>query len=317
MNSMIERIHLEILREVDRHGSLTAAADVLCLTQSALSHSIKKLESRCGAALWRKEGRRLQLTQAGEYLLLVANRVLPQLEHAQVRMLQYAQGLRGTLRIGMECHPCHQWLTRIVAAFLRDWPDVDVDVRQKFQFGGVGALFGYEIDLLLTPDPLHKPGLAYKSVFSYEQVLVVSSSHRLAGQRYIEPADLATETLISYPVDPDRLDVYNQFLTPAGFSPRQHKIVETTEILLQLVAADRGVAAMPDWLIHHSAGDLPLRTVRLGKSGIDKRLYLGMRQADAASTEYLQAFVEMAAAEGDPQRPGISRPVSSQSVSSG
>lgn len=112
---MLERMHLAIVREVDRQGSLTAAADVLCLTQSALSHSVKKLEQQLGTAVWIREGRSLRLTQAGRYLLAVANRVLPQLELAQERLRQFAQGERGTLRIGMECHPCYQWLLKVVS----------------------------------------------------------------------------------------------------------------------------------------------------------------------------------------------------------
>lgn len=155
---MIERIHLAVLREVDRQGSLTAAADVLCLTQSALSHGMKKLERQLGTPLWLREGRSLRLTQAGQDLLALANRVLPQLEQAEIRLQQFARGERGSLRIGMECHPCYQWLLKIVAPYLAAWPHVDVDVKQRFQFGGIGALFGYEIDLLVTPDPLHRPG---------------------------------------------------------------------------------------------------------------------------------------------------------------
>ena len=96
---MIERSHLAIVQEVDRRGSLTAAADVLCLTQSALSHSMRKLEDQLGTPIWLREGRSLRLTQAGQYLLSVANRVLPQFALAEERIAQFAQGARGTLRI--------------------------------------------------------------------------------------------------------------------------------------------------------------------------------------------------------------------------
>ena len=73
---MLERIHLAIVQQVDKLGSLTAAASALNLTQSALSHSIKKLEQQLGTDIWLREGRSLRLTQAGQYLLQVANRVL-------------------------------------------------------------------------------------------------------------------------------------------------------------------------------------------------------------------------------------------------
>lgn len=290
---MLERIHLTVVREIHRTGSMTAAAKVLCLTQSALSHTVKKIEQQLGTPVWTREGRHLRLTQAGQYLLMLANRVLPQLEHAEQVIRQYAQGQRGTLRIGMECHPCYQWLLKLVAPYLAHWPDVDVDVKQKFQFGGIGALFGYEIDLLVTPDPLRKPGLLFEPVFDYEQVLVVARSHHLAKQAYLLPRQLAEEVLITYPVEIERLDIYNQFLLPAGCMPKQHKVIETTDIMLQMVASGRGVAALPRWLVAQYADKLAISPVRLGPHGIAKQIFLGMRETDA-EIDFLKAFVQLA-----------------------
>lgn len=293
---MLERIHLAIVQEVEKQGSLTAAADVLCVTQSALSHSMKKLEQQLGTDIWLREGRSLRLTQAGQYLLAVAGRVLPQLDVAEARLRQFAQGERGTLRIGMECHPCYQWLLKIVSPYLAGWPDVDVDVKQKFQFGGIGALFGYEIDLLVTPDPLYKPGLHFEPVFDYEQVLVVAADHPLAQQAWVKPAQLTRETLITYPVSPERLDVYTQFLTPAGVAPQRHKTIETTDIMLQMVASGRGVAALPRWLVLEYAAKMAVVPIRLGRQGVAKQIHLGARESDL-DTDYLRAFIEFARAQ--------------------
>lgn len=290
---MLERIHLAIIREVDRQGSLTAAANTLYLTQSALSHSIKKLEQQLNTDIWLREGRSLRLTQAGQYLLAVANRVLPQLSLAEEQLRQFAQGERGTLRIGMECHPCYQWLLKVVSPYLAAWPDVDVDVKQKFQFGGIGALFGYEIDLLVTPDPLYKPGLHFEPVFDYEQVLVVSRNHSLAKQSYVEPEQLSHETLITYPVEINRLDIYNQFLQPAGIHPKRHKTIETTDIMLQMVASNRGVAALPRWLVEKYASEIDIAPVQLGQQGIAKQIFLGARETDV-NIDYLKAFFQTA-----------------------
>ena len=290
---MLERIHLVLIREVARQGSLTAAAGTLCLTQSALSHTVKKIEQQLGTPIWDREGRSLRLTQAGQYLLALAERLLPQFEHAEERMRQYANGERGTLRIGMECHPCYQWLLKVVSPYLERWPDVDVDVKQRFQFGGIGALFGYDIDVLVTPDPLMRPGLRFEPVFDYEQVLVVAEHHRLAQADYVEPGQLVDETLITYPVETDRLDIYNQFLRPAGVAPRRHKTIETTDIMLQMVASNRGVAALPRWLAEEYADRMPVASVKLGKDGIAKQIFLGTREADA-SIDYLNSFVALA-----------------------
>ena len=290
---MIDRIHLSIVQEVEKQGSLTAAAGVLHVTQSALSHSMKKLEQQLGTDIWLREGRSLRLTQAGQYLLAVANRVLPQLDLAEERLRQFAQGERGALRIGMECHPCYQWLLKVVSPYLAAWPDVDVDVKQKFQFGGIGALFGYEIDLLVTPDPLDKPGLVFEPVFDYEQVLVVAGNHKLAKEDYIKPKQLANEVLVTYPVPVDRLDIYSMFLAPAGITPKRHKAIETTDIMLQMVASGRGVAALPRWLVLEYADKMDVVPVRLGKNGIAKNIFLGARESDV-SIDYLRAFIEQA-----------------------
>lgn len=295
---MIERMHLAIIREVDRQGSLTAAAGVLCLTQSALSHTMKKLEQALGTDIWLREGRSLRLTQAGEYLLGLADRLLPQLERAEERLRQYAEGERGSLRIGMECHPCYQWLLKVVSPYLARWPDVDVDVKQEFQFGGIGALFAHEIDLLVTPDPLYKPGLRFEPVFDYEQVLVVSRRHALASVPYVMPDQLTSEILITYPVETDRLDIFNRFLQPAGISPKRHKVIETTDIMLQMVASGRGVAALPRWLVEEHVHKLEVTAVRLGKQGIAKQIFLGSRESDAG-IDYLRAFVDLARQQRD------------------
>ncbi len=309
---MLERIHLAIVQQVDKLGSMTAAAEALNLTQSAISHSMRKLEEQLGTDLWLREGRALRMTQAGQYLLQVANRVLPQLALAETRIGQYAEGERGTLRIGMECHPCYQWLLKIVSPYLATWPDVDVDVKQKFQFGGIGALFGYEIDLLVTPDPLHKPGLRFVPVFDYEQVLVVARDHPLAGVPYVKAAQMTDQVLITYPVPTDRLDIYTQFLMPAGITPKRQKAIETTDIMLQMVASDRGVAALPRWLAEEYAQKMPVVPVKLGRQGIAKQIFLGAREVDF-EIDYLEAFIELARrplpAAGAPKtrarRPGV------------
>jgi LysR family transcriptional regulator for metE and metH len=254
---------------------------------------MKKLEQGLGTEVWLREGRSLRLTQAGQYLHEVARRLLPQLALAEDKLRQFAQGERGALRIGMECHPCYQWLLKVVSPYLAAWPLVDVDVKQKFQFGGIGALLGYEIDLLVTPDPLLRPGLRYEPVFDYEQVLVVHKDHPWAGQAIVRPEQLAEETLITYPVPIDRLDIYTMFLLPANCAPRRHKTIETTDIMLQMVASGRGVTALPKWLVTEYAPQLQLRTLKLGEAGIQKHIHLGAREADW-DIDYVQAFVALA-----------------------
>ncbi|EAR10688.1 LysR family transcriptional regulator [Reinekea blandensis] len=290
---MIERHHLAILKHIDELGSMTAASQAMNLTQSALSHTVRKFEEQIGTPLWQRTGRRMELTQAGHYLLAVAKRLLPQLEHADQVVRDMARGEKGQLRIGMECYPCYQWLLSIVTPYLRQWPEVDVDVKQKFQFGGMAALYSYDIDILVTPDPLDKAGVRFVPVFDYEQVLVISDQSALTKRDWIRPEDLQQQTLLAYPVDRERLDVYSQFLTPAQCLPARHKSVEDTDIMLQLVAADRGVCALPKWLVQQVQRTLPLQWRPLGQDGIHKQIHLGFREGEDG-LDYVDAFLQLA-----------------------
>ncbi|MCJ2188841.1 LysR family transcriptional regulator [Novosphingobium beihaiensis] len=286
---MIDIQPLAILREISRTGSLTQAADQLCLTQSAVSHAIRRFEERYGVKLWEREGHKLRFTLAGEYLLGLAMRVLPQLEHGAAVLEDYARGRRGSIRVGMECHPCQDWLMRVVDPFLAEWPDVELDVTTAFQFGGLAALLGHEIDILVTPDPVERPGLEYRAVFDYELVLAVAETHPLAQKQQAEPEDLASETLITYPVSRERLDIYSRFLVPAHALPRRHRTVETTDLMLRLVASGRAVSATPDWLLREASG---VKGVRIGE-GILKSIHLGHRTGEVP--EYLDGFMHLAA----------------------
>ncbi|WP_375749227.1 LysR family transcriptional regulator [Vibrio sp. HN007] len=293
---MIDRIHLRILKAIETQGSLTAAAKSLHLTQSALSHTIKKLEHQIGTDIWTKEGRVLKLTQAGVYLQREASRLLPQLERVDEVLEQFASGEKGTLRIGMECYPCHHWLQQVIRPFLRDWPDVDIDINQRFKFGGVAALFNNEIDLLITPDPIYKTGITHLPVFLYEQVLVVSSEHLLSQKDFIKPEELATETLYTYPIETTRLDVFQQFLIPAGCQPKRHKMLEDTDMLLQMVVAGRGVTTLPLWLADEYKNTFPIEIVRLGENGIHKKINIVTRDS-SVNDQHIQALISYAKAE--------------------
>jgi len=290
---MLDRQHLAILLEVDRTGSVTAAAERLNVTQSALSHTMRKLEEHHGIKIWMKSGRGLRFTQAGEYLLALAQRVLPQIDHAERALADFARGRRGAVRVGMECHPCQKWLARLTPDYLGAWPDVDFDIRTAFRFDGVAALLGHEIDLLITPDPVELPELFFTPVIDYELVLVVHEEHPLAGRAFVQPRDLLSEELITVPVSVERLDIFTRFLVPAHCRPRSHRTAEATDLMLQLVAAGRGVSVLPDWLVREEGAGLPLRGVRLGRRGINKSINVGVRRGEQ-EIPYIAGFLALA-----------------------
>lgn len=168
---MIELSHLKIMIALHEKETLTLAADTLCLTQSALSHQIRSLEKRLNIKLWQRYGRRLRLTPAGELLLKVAKQTMPTLEQTEVTLKAMGEGLQGALRIGVECYPCQEWLTQVVADFLQTQVNIDIDIISKLQFFGIGNLLNQQVDLLITPDIFKHKDLKFYPLFKYEQVL--------------------------------------------------------------------------------------------------------------------------------------------------
>jgi len=127
-------------------------------------------------------------------------------------------------------------------------------------------------------------------VFDFEQVLVVSHKNGLAKKATVQPADLADQTLITYPVNIDRLDIYSNFLRPSGVIPKKHKNIEATEIIMKMVESGRGVTAMPDWLANRYGQSHQVTALRMGEQGIQKKIYLGVRALDT-EIDYIKFFI--------------------------
>lgn len=152
------------------------------------------------------------------------------------------------LRLAIECHSCIQWLTPALENFRARWPHVEVDFHSGVTFDPQPALQQGELDLVMTSDILPRSFLHYSPMFDFEVRLVLAPEHPLAMKTLVTPEDLAAETLLIYPVQRGRLDIWRHFLQPAGISP-QLKSVDNTLLLIQMVAARMGIAALPHWVV--------------------------------------------------------------------
>ena len=281
MKLHLEFRHLRTIRAIHECGGLARAADRLHITQSALSHQVKALEGQIGVPLFVRRSKPLRLSPAGHRLLRLAEQVLPQLEAVEGEFDALRAGRAGRLHIAIECHACFEWLFPVLERFRRAWPDVDVDIRPGLQFQALPALMREEVDLVVSSDPEDLPGVAFQPLFDYEPVFLASAQHPLAAKPFVTAEDLRGEALITYPVDRARLDVFSQLLTPAGVEPASVRQVELTAVILLLVASNRGVAVLPDWVVREVRYNADYVTRPLTKDGITRRLYAAVRADDA------------------------------------
>ena len=276
----IEFRHLRTIKAIHDCGGLARAADQLNITQSALSHQIKGLEDQAGIELFVRRSKPMKLSAAGLRLLRLAEQVLPQVEAAQVEFSSLRDGRSGRLHIAIECHACFEWLFPVLETFRKSWPDVDVDIRPGLAFDAMPALQKEEVDLVVSSDPEDLPGVTFVELFDYDAVFVAAAQHPLAGKPWVEAADFRGQTLITYPVERSRLDVFSQLLIPAKVEPATIRQVELTAVILLLVASNRGVAVLPDWVVREVKYSSDYVTRPLTETGITRRLYAAVRDDD-------------------------------------
>ncbi|MEQ4617971.1 MAG: LysR family transcriptional regulator [Corticimicrobacter sp.] len=307
---MLELRHLETIHAIHETGSLNEAADRLHVTQSALSHQLRDLETRLGVALLNRRTRPARLTTAGLRVLSLAEDVLPRIRNTERELQRLAQGRSGRLHLAIDCHSCFQWLMPALDNFRQQWPDVTLDLSAAFSFAPLPALVRGDLDLVITSDPAPLDNVQYLPLFSYELVLAANRANPICKQDYAHPEDLSSQTLITYPVDRQRLDVYTVFMDPAEVEPAAVRTAELTPIILQLIASGRGVAALPNWALMEYMQHDWLAVCRLGAEGIWRTLYATVRTEDV-DAPYIQDFMDVARTVCFKNLTGIRQPGSS------
>ncbi|MFT4743375.1 MAG: LysR family transcriptional regulator for metE and metH [Yoonia sp.] len=276
----IEFRHLRTIKAIHDTGGLARAADLLNMTQSALSHQIKGIEDQAGVALFARRTKPLRLSAAGIKMLAAAEKILPQMAALEADFAGLVSGKAGRMHIAIECHACFEWLFPVLEQFRKAWPEVDVDIRPGLAFDALPALRREEIDLVVSSDPEDFAETDFTPLFDYEPVFVAAAAHPLAQKSVIEAEDFRDQTLITYPVDRARLDVFSQLLIPAKVEPAAVRQVELTAVILLLVASNRGVAVLPDWVVNQIKYNADYVTRPLTKGGLTRRLFAATRAED-------------------------------------
>jgi len=301
----LEFRHMETLLALAECGSLSKAAERLCLTQSALSHQLKALESQYGAALVEKNIRPLRFTAIGQRLLTLARQVLPLVAEAGRDVARLAQGHAGPLRVTVQCHNCFDWLMPAMDSYRSLWPEVELDIISGFVIDPLPLLERGEAELAVIHDrPPPHPYVTFSPLFRYQSVALMSPKHPLAAKSWLEAQDFADQTLITYPVPDEMLDVMKHCLTPAGVNPRR-RTAELTVAILQLVASGRGIAALPSWTVGNYIERGYVVSRPIGPSGLCCELYAATTHAGAEAA-YIREFISLTREQSLTELTGVS-----------
>lgn len=287
--SILELRHLRTLAALHETGSVSRAAKRVHLTQSALSHQIKALQTHYGLSIVQRRGQTVELTDAGKHLVSLAGKVLEDIQATERSLATMSQQATGSLRIALECHTCFDWLMPLMDAFRQHWPEVELDLVSGFHSDPVKLLEEGGADVVIGSEHKRRRGIIHHPLFSFEILAVLAPEHPLRAKRILNAADFADETLITYPVPEDRIDLILNVLKPAGVQP-ERRTAELTVAILQLVASRRGVAALPSWGIKNYVDHDYVIARRIGAHGLWSDLYASTL-TETASRPYLRDFL--------------------------
>src|SRR5256885_13797512 len=239
MRMDLEVRHLKLVAAVADVGSLTRAGDRLHLTQSALSHQLRDIESRLGAPLFLRVGKRLVLTPAGERLLASAKDILERLRQTEDDIRQMGKEHAGVLRLTTECYTCYHWLPPLLLRYRRKFPRVEVGIEVGATGRPLDMLLAGKIDLAIMSSPVNDRRLVSRPVFDDELVVVAARHHPFAKQTHVRLSEMRDETLYVYPPK-EESRVLQEVLLPAGAGPARIGEEMLTEAITQLVKAGLG-----------------------------------------------------------------------------
>ena len=293
MQSPLELRHLKTLQALREAGNLSRAAQLLSVTQSALSHQLKALEEHYGAPVFERKSSPVAFTACGQRLLRMADTVMPLIADAERDVARLVEGAAGTLRIAVECHTCLDWLMPAMDAFRARWPEVELDIVSGFHADPVGLLHTNRAELAIVSELAddEEAGVGFLPLFSFEIVAVLPNEHALLRRAWLKARDFADQTLITYPVPDEMLDLVRSVLAPAGISPPR-RTTELTVAMLQLIASGRGVAALPLWAVKSYLDRGYVASQRIGKNGLTGRLYAAVPERLTARP-YVAEFVRL------------------------
>lgn len=288
--TILELRHLQTLRAIAEAGNLSKAAQRLFLSQSALSHQIKLLEEHYETELFERKSQPLRWSPAGQRLVSLAYEMDGSLRDAERDIAAMKGGASGELRIAVECHSCFDWLMPSMDAFRERWPEIEQDLVSGFHADPLALLDENQADLVLVSSQKKRGGLVFHPLFRYEMPALLSQNHPLLSRKYLQASDFAEQTLITYPVPDERLDLVREVLKPAGVDPVR-RTAQLTVAILQLVASRRGIAALPRWAVQNylHSGYVAARPITSG--GLRCDLYAVTRPSNA-ELAYMRDFIQ-------------------------
>ena len=271
---------LALFVAVARAGSISAGARASHLAVGAASKRISDLESALGTPLLYRNTTGVQLTDAGQACLAHVQRVLQELELMTGSLSGFAQGVRGRVRIAVNTSALTQFLPEDLAAFMNEYPAVQIDLEEQNSTEVVAAVLENRADIGVLADRISAQGLQVMPYRPDELVLIAPQRHPLASLSKVAFADTLDYSYVSLPSATSLALRLNEESARLGKTMRPRIQVRSFDAMCRMVVATGGVGVLPRLAAEPHARSMSIRLIPLTDDWAHRWLLLGVRDAD-------------------------------------
>lgn len=270
MTAPLDSRQMRMFCSLARTGSFTQTARELHLTQSAVSHSMKALESDAGCRLLHRLGKKIALTQAGEQLLHHATKILQEMESARESLNHLGKWGRGRLRIGVSTTACQHILPSVLREFKESFPDHVIAIEPGDTPELVSSLLRHKIDLALTLAAEREPRLDFHPLFTDELQFIVGALHPWAQAGRVVRDEIPRQSYILYKKNSLTFRLIEEFFRHEEMVLNTVIELGSMEAIKELVKLGVGASIVAPWICRKEIEEGSLIALPLGRRKLQR-----------------------------------------------
>ena len=271
MSQPLDSRQLRAFTILAQTGSFTVTAQKLHLSQSAISHAMKALEQEIGCRLLDRLGKTVMLNQAGEQLLVHAEKILAEMEAARSHLRHLGKWGSSRLRIGASTTACQHVLPAVLREFKESFPQCAISIEPGDTPDMIDALRQHRIDLAVNLEPRREDSLEFRPLFTDELLFLLSPLHPWAKAGKVPRDEIPRQHYILYGKGSYTYRMIEEYFRAEQVVLHSQLDLGNMEAIKELVKLGLGVSILAPWTARKELGEKSLVALPLGRRKLKRR----------------------------------------------
>jgi DNA-binding transcriptional LysR family regulator len=257
--------------------SFSRAAEAKFMTQSAMSHMVRKIEDDLGVELFVRRGKTVIPTPAGNLFYDHAKRILGQYKKMEDDISVLMKRVKGTLSIGADVTAATHLLPQVFYSFSKEYPEVKVELSVASTEGIIDDIHAGKIHMGIIEGAVRKPPVFIEEIAEDEIVLVASDDNPLTRKKTLTPQDLLSQPFIMPEEGSGTKELIEGFLLKMGIVPERMKVsmvLGNPELIVRMVQAGMGISFVSKWSVFQGIKDGSIKLLNVHGKRLFRKFFL-------------------------------------------